>query len=194
MNTTTDAMKAKATLDKMRASLAAWLKFRKSNDDVASGKVPGKIAPAVLRQKLIAQRAAYEQPLADQLHQLLSEVMDSQSLPDPDLDEDPDAAAKLAAIAVLGRAEGERAAPLPQGMWSPGTIWPLALIGGLAVVAMFGISSAADVAKEHERIQCVQSGACTDSGFWLKAAAVAGLGYVGWRMYGHHLSPKHGGR
>jgi hypothetical protein len=182
---------AKAALDKMRVSLASWLKYRKTLDDIASGKRPGKTPPAVLRARLLQERFSTEQPLADNLHRLLSEVMDPHSLPAPDVARDPDAAAKLAAIAVLGRAEGEVPAPIAAGMWTPGTIWPFAILGGVLLVLMFGISSAAEVAKEKERLACVREGACTDSGFWVKMAAVAGLGYVGWRMYGHHLAPRH---
>lgn len=181
---------AKATLDKMRGSLVAWLKFRKVNDAIASGKTPGKTPADAFRARLAQTRFATEQPLADSLHQLLSEVMDPQALPSPDVVHDPDAAAKLAAIAVLGRAEGEAPAAVPQGVWTPGTIWPFAILAGVLLVIMQGISTAADVAKEKERIECVREGACTDSGFWVKMAAVAGLGYVGWRMYGHHLEPK----
>lgn len=187
-----DATQAKADLERMRRSLVDWLKYRKLNDEIASGKRPGKVPADQFRAELAEKRFDAEQPLADNLHQLLSEVMDPQQLPSPDVSRDPNAAAKLAAIAVLGRAEGEAPLPTPQGGFGIGTIWPLAAIAGVLIVIMHAISSAADVAKEKERLECVKAGACTDSGFWVKAAAVLGIGYVGWRVYGHHLTPKKG--
>jgi hypothetical protein len=44
------------------------------------------------------------------------------------------------------------------------------------------IRTMAEVAEEKERLACVQAGACTDYGFWLKAGGVAALVWVAWQM------------
>lgn len=172
---------AKAKLEGMKRSLKGWLEYRQKVDAVASGKVPGKVAPQVLAAKLRADRFAEEDALAGQLYQLLAQVIDPKRLPSPDVEQDPNAAAKLAVIAIVGGVEGDQPAPVAQG--GIGTIWPLALIAGVALVIMHGISSAADVAKEKEKTRCIQSGACTDSGFWVKAAALVGIAYVGYNSF-----------
>src|SRR5262249_44336065 len=135
-----------------------------------------------LKMNLARNRAAEEAPLAVHLHQLLSEIFDGSNLPDPDLAKDPDAAAKLAAIAISGKVPGEAATPAPTGMsW----VWPAVIVvGGIALVLTTLIRSNAETAQEKERLQCIQSGACTDYGFWLKVAGIATVGWILWDKVG----------
>jgi hypothetical protein len=46
------------------------------------------------------------------------------------------------------------------------------------------IKTAADVAKDKEEKACIQAGACTDYGFWLKAGGVTALLWLAWRELG----------
>lgn len=184
------AQKARVELAKMKRSLTQWLKYRRINDAVAAGhadrvpnallKTPGATAPpaAVARMNLARARRLDEEPLALHLHQLLSEVFDPSQLPSPDLNRNPNAAVQLAEIAVSGKLPGEVAGPTPTGIiW----LWPAVIVvGAIALVLTTVIRSQAEVAKEREHYECVKAGKCTDSGFWLKVAAV---GLVGWFVW-----------
>ena len=190
--TSAQAQRGKLELAKMRRSLASWLKFRLLNDQVALGKPvpppllkrPGAIrpSPAAMRQCLSAQRGEDEQALATQLYQLLAEVFDPKSLPEPNLANNPSAAVELARIAIAGKLPGEGIAPQEVGaIW----MWPLVIvIGVIGFVIMTSIRSSADVAKERERIECIKAGACTDSGFFLKLGAVAVIAWLVWDKLG----------
>jgi hypothetical protein len=191
--TSAQAQRGKIELGKMRRSLAAWLKFRTLNDKVAAGqpvpapllKRPGAVRPTAQAMSacLSAQRGQDEQALATQLHQLLGEVFDPQSLPNPDITKNPRAAVQLAQIAVAGKLPGEASSPAAQGaaIW----MWPLVIvIGVIGFVIMTSIRSSADVAKERERFECIKAGACTDSGFFLKLGAVAVIAWLAWDKLG----------
>lgn len=190
--TSQQAQRSKAEIQKMRTSLIEWLKYRRINDELASGKPlpspllkkPGarRSPVAVFAQQLHAQRGAEEGKLAMQLHQLLGEVFDPTSLPSPDLTKNPNAAVQLAEIAIAGKVPGELKAPTPQGIvW----LWPLVIVVGvIAFVITSAIRSSADVAKERERLECIKQGACTDYGFWLKVGAVAFVGWIVWDRLG----------
>lgn len=191
--TSAQAKRSKLELQRMRGSLASWLKYRRINDAVAAGqpvpapllKRPGarRSPTAELMAALHSQRAAHESVLAMQLHQLLSEVFDPQSLPDPDVGKRPTAAVELAEIAIAGKLPGEKTVtPTAQGfIW----LWPLVVVvGAIAFVITSSIRSSADVAKEKERLECIKQGACTDTGFWVKLGAVAFVGWIVWDKMG----------
>lgn len=190
--TSQNAQQAKAELAKMRRSLARWLKFRGMNDKIASGQAgslpspilrrPGSVPPAaaVMLLKLSRQRQATEADLAAQLYQLLAEVFDPQSLPNPDIAVNPGAAVQLANIAIAGQLPSANA-PTAQGSW----VWPVVIIvGAIAIVAMTAIKSSADNAQNAEEIACIEAGKCTDSGFWLKFGAIAVVGWIAWDKMG----------
>lgn len=168
--TAASAQQSKRALGKMRGSLKAWLRFRTLND--TSPSTP----------QLARVRAANEQVLADQLHELMAEVFDGQSLPSPDLSKNPQGAVELAQLAIAGKLPGEQGAPTAQGfVW----LWPTVfIVGAIAYVIATQITSSADVAKETERYQCIQSGKCTDYGFWLKLAGIVTVGWIVWDKFG----------
>lgn len=185
--TSQQAKASKVELDKMRSSLAAWLKYRRINDQIAAGKGPlppllkrpgaKRSGAAAFAQRMREQRATAEGRLAQRLHQLLSEVFDPASLPSPDVAKNPDAAAQLAEIAIAGKLPGERATAA-DGLGFL-FFWPVIVVAGvIAFVITTKIRSDADVAMEREKYECIKQGACTDTGFWLKVAAVGGVGYL----------------
>jgi hypothetical protein len=117
--------------------------------------------------------------MATQLYELLSATIGPEGLPSPELSKDPDATVRLAQIALNGTPLSEAASPQAQG------ILPLLIVaGGVVLVASSAISSMADLAAEKERIKCIQSGACTDYGFWLKVGAVGFVGWFAWEKLG----------
>lgn len=181
--TVNEKVRAEREIRRMRSSLAAWLKYRKRNDDVALGKVKGRL-PAHVVAKMLPHRRDWvlEQNLALELHALLSEVLDAAALPNPDISKDPNAAVKLAKIAIAGKLPEEASGPQAQGLiW----LWPAVIVVGLVLVTiMTKIRSDADVAKEKERVECIKMGACTDYGFWLKLGAIVVAGWVVWDKFG----------
>ncbi len=177
-----EVKKAKAKLASMRRSLGNWLDYRGRIDHVANGGMPGK--RATQREMAIAwnqihQRPRYEQQLATRLHGLLSTIEPDLVLPEPDLSGHPDAAVRLAEVAIFGPPAALAGFPVAT-TW----MWPALIVGGLLVAVTVGINAAADVATEKERIACIQAGACTDYGFWLKGAAVVGLAWFVWKELG----------
>lgn len=181
-------VRAQVQLDLMKGTLAKWLHFRSLNDRVLSGAVvPSKVPPQAARQLIGAARdMEHEQRLADQLHALLEHVMPNAALPSPDVASNPNAAAQLAAIAVTGQAPVLQAsgAQALSGFASSPYMWPALIVGGLLVVAVTAIRSAAEVAMHAEEQACIQSGACTDYGFWIRAAGVVFLGWFAWEKLG----------
>jgi hypothetical protein len=192
--TTQQAQLARAELSKMRRALTRWLHYRQINDAVAAGqarqvpnallKRPGAQPPPAAVAKLANDRArrANEETLALHLHQLLSEVFDAGTLPSPNLNADPNAAVKLAAIAISGKLPGEQATPTATGfIW----LWPAVIVvGAIALVLTTMIRSNAEIAMDRERTECIKAGKCTDSGFWLKVGAVAVVGWFVWDKAG----------
>jgi hypothetical protein len=172
-----DVANAKAELDRMKRSLAGWLKYRQLNDAVVAGTAPTK-KPRAFAAEVVTQSRDWgaEQRLAKQLYVLLSESFPSVKLPESDVTKNPQAAVQLATIAIHGPGPAV-ASPQAQGMawW-----WPAIVVGGLLLAVTTAIKSAADVAKEKEHIACIQAGACTDYGFWLKAGGIAALLYIAW--------------
>lgn len=140
------------------------------------------LPPSVIRKTLDDERFYDEQDLARQLHQLLVECGANIDLPSPNVAADPNAAVRLAEIVLKGACPGETVdAPQAQGI-----VWFVLAIPLAAVVLVISqvIKSKADVAKERERIRCIQSGHCTDYGFWLKVASVGIVGWLAWDKFG----------
>jgi hypothetical protein len=192
--TKSQALEAKHELKRMRRALAKWLKYRAINDAIASGnasrvptplfKTPGSKAPsaAVMALRLRSQRAGRDQELALRLHQLLSEVFDSATLPNPDVGKNPNAAADLAKLALGGKLPGETSSPHAQGIiW----LWPLVIVvGAIAFVITSSIRSSAERAAEHEKYECIKAGKCTDTGFWMKLGGIALVSWIIWDKAG----------
>lgn len=173
-----DVQRAKVELDRMRGSLKAWLKFRTLNDAVVAGTAPTK-KPRAFAREVIAQSRDWdaEAKLAKQLYVLLSETMPGVQLPEPNVVVNPQAAVQLAQIALNGPPSSS---PQAQGAWY--TSWPIMIVGGLLLAITVTVSSIANVAKDREEKACIQAGACTDSGFWLKIGGVSMLVYIAWQM------------
>lgn len=173
---------AKRELARMKRSLKSWLRYRRKNDRVARGEIKARV-PAYLAARTLQRDRDYagEQKLADDLYVLLSQLHNPAELPVPDVAADPNAAVKLATIAITGTLGAEASGPQAQG------IVPLVIMvagGVLLLTATSFISNRAEVQKEKERLKCIRDGACTDYGFWLKAASVAVLGYFVWEKTG----------
>lgn len=182
--TTSDVQSAKATLNSMRMALSQWLTLRAKNDALAAGRIRTDKPVAFVRQVIEQNRdMAHEGKLAKQLYVLLTESFPeaASSIPMPDVSVDPNAAVALAKIAVLGRVPSSASSASSVGAISM-TSWPILIVGGLLLAVTTAISSAAEVAKEKERIACIEAGACTDYGFWLKAGGIAAIAYVAWQI------------
>jgi hypothetical protein len=169
---------ADAALKKMKKSLQSWLKFRQRMDDYVMLN-PNSPSRGTLR----GDRYAAEQDLAENLYALLSEAgIDPSSLPSPDVARDPDAAVKLADIALEGKAPSEVASAQSQGI-----VWfVLAIpIAGVVLVLSQLIKSKAELAAQKERNRfCAESNTCTDSGFWLKWTGIVIVGWLAWDKFG----------
>lgn len=181
-----DISRASAELAAMRSSLRGWLKYRQMNDLILAGTAPTKI-PLAQAQALvkIARTSAAEQDLADKLRALLAEVMPDAMLPNADLRSNPNGAAQLAEIALTGQVPVMQASPaLGSVSVTHPWLWPVLIVGGLLLAVTTAIRTAADVAKDAEEKACIKAGACTDYGFWLKTAAVLGIGVYAWKELG----------
>ncbi len=189
--TTGEVQKAAAELARMRSSLAGWLRYRTLNDRVLAGTTLVR-KPLGYAQRVVAQSRdrAVEQDLADKLHALLEVVMSGQDLPNADLRSNPAGAVQLAQVALMGGTGGTQGTQVASptatgGLLSVGHpwLWPVLIVGGLLITVTTAIKTAADVAKDHEEKACIEAGACTDYGFWLKAGGVAVLAWMAW----HHM-------
>ena len=184
--TPTEKAKAERRIKSMRRSLKRWLKKRRINDEAAMGKRKAKVPAHILAKTLpLARDWALEQRLAIQLHGLLSEFMDASQLPNADIAKGPNAAVKLAQVAISGKLPNEANTPTPQGILPVLFIWPILIVVGMVMFTIMSkISSDADLAELKEHNRCVETGACTDSGFWLKMGAIAVVGWVVWDKLG----------
>jgi len=191
--TTAEVQQAASELARMRGALASWLKYRTINDRVLAGTAQVR-KPMPYAQRVVASRrdVAVEQDLANKLSALLGAIMPGQMLPSSDLSSNPQGAVELAQIALTGGAAGPAATG---GFATPGWLsWPVLIVGGLLLVALTAIKSAADVAKDQEEKACIEVGACTDYGFWLKAGGVAVLAWLAWEKLGiKHTFTRKGG-
>jgi hypothetical protein len=187
---TTNAVRtAAAELEKMKRSLRGWLKYREINDRVLVGAGKTKLPPGIAKRMIAQTRdIAVEQDLADKLHALLSELMPGVTLPSSNLTDNPQAAVSLAKIALRGQAPAPAAQAAVDGIFtSPAShpwLWPVLIVGGLLLAVTTAVKTAADVAKEREHYACIQSGGCTDYGFWLKAGGFTILAWFAWTQLG----------
>lgn len=185
--TTTEVQRAARELDKMRGSLASWLKYRTLNDGVLAGTARVR-KPLAYAQRVVAgtRDMSVEQDLAMKLHALLSEVMKGKPLPDPDLRSNPAGAVQLAQLALMGPSVSHPAAT--GGLFSAGVthpwLWPALIVAGVLLTVTTAIKTAADIAKDREEKACIEAGACTDYGFWLKAGGVVAIAWFAWREMG----------
>ena len=176
---TNDVRRARLELDRMNSALRSWLKFRTLNDAVAAGVAPTTKPREFAREVVIQGRDwAGEQRLANQLYVLLRESFPDSYIPVANVTADPNAAVKLALMAINGPGL-ELNSPTPQGqVW----LWPVLIVGGLLLAVTTAIKTEADIQKDKEEKACITAGACTDYGFWLRAGGVAALAWVAWQM------------
>lgn len=191
--TKTQVMTAAQELASMRRSLASWLKYRTLNDSVLAGRKTDIKYPLPYAQRVIAgsRDLSIEQDLATKLSVLLAEVMPDVQLPSADLRQNPNAAVELANIALVGASPRPSALRQAGGGMALGNVgathpwlWPVLIVGGLLLAVTTAIKTAADLAAEKERLACIQAGACTDFGFFLKAGGILMIAYVAWNQFG----------
>lgn len=184
--TTQEVQSAAKELAKMRSSLSAWLKYRTLNDQVLAGTAKTRKPMAYAQRVITTTRdMAAEQDLATNLTALLEVVMPGQTLPSADVTQNPNAAVQLAQLALAGASTvSSPTATGSLGFMSHPYMWPALIVLGVAFVATSAISSYADVAKQREQDACIEAGACTDYGYWLKAGAVVVLAYFAWEKFG----------
>src|SRR5262245_2762103 len=184
--TTTEVKAAAAELARMRASLASWLKYRTLNDRVAAGQAAVRKPVAYAKRVVTTSRdMSIEQDLASKLHALLEVVLKDQPLPDPDVRSNPQAAVQLASVALTGGAAVS--SPTATGSLVAGShpwLWPALIVAGVLITVTTAIKTAADVAKDREEKACIEAGACSDFGFWLKAGGILALAWLAWRELG----------
>jgi len=193
--TTPDVQAAATELQRMRRSLAMWLKYRSIGDRVLAGTAPVR-KPLGYAQRVVATARAegFEQDLATRLASLLSALMPGQPLPNADLSANPQGAVQLAQIALQGGAvAGGPSATGGLGVAAHPWLWPVLIVGGLLLVVTTAIKTQADLAAQREQNACIEAGACTDYGFWLKAGGVLFLAWFAWEKLGGRDLLKKGG-
>ena len=174
--------KSRQALNNMRGELKSWLRFRRMNDDVATGKAKGKISRGRAAQRLPAIRDwDREQVLANDLYTLLAEVMDPRELPDPSK---TGSAVVLAEIVVAGKLPDETSPSDIGIIW----LWPAVVIFGVgAMVIMYKIKSDAEVLMQKEKMECIKTSgwlACAEAIDFIKIAAVGGAIWFAWEKLG----------
>lgn len=183
---TTDVQKAALELRRMRRSLQGWLKVRALNDRVMAGTITQIRTPLPYAQRVIAARRdmGAEQDLATKLSALLGEILPDAMLPNADLTQNPNGAVQLAQIAITGQVPVQALGPQPTAGLAHPWLWPALIVGAVLLTVTTAIKTAADVAKDQEEKACIEAGACTDYGFWLKAGGVVALVWFAWRELG----------
>lgn len=150
---------AKQVLARMQGSLKSWLRYRDLNDK------------AGLTQADVADRAQHEHMLKARLLELLAQVHPGAQLPDD---------VRELGLIALGRMQ-------PNALQAQG-LWPIVIAAGAAVLVLgHAISSYADVAKERERLRCIEKvGAwqCDPVGQTVKYGIYFLAGYVIWNNLG----------
>lgn len=177
---------AAAELGRMRRALVSWLKYRSLNDQVMAGTARVRKPLAYAQRAVSAGRdMQIEQDLADKLHALLSSLMPDHPMPNPDLSVNPQGAVQLAHVALQGGtvASGPSATGSILGAGHP-WLWPVLIVGGLLLVTLTAIKTQADLAAQREQNACIEAGACTDYGFWLKAGGALFLAWFAWEKLG----------
>lgn len=185
--TTREVQTAADDLAKMRGSLSSWLRYRTLNDRVLAGTATVR-KPLAYAQRVVsgARDMALEQDLATKLHALLEVVLPGQQLPDADLGMNPTGAVQLAQVALMGGAVVSTP-PATGGLFTAGAhpwLWPVLIVGAVLITITTAIKTAADVAKDSEEKACIEAGACTDYGFWLKAGGILAVGWFAWTQMG----------
>lgn len=183
--TATEVKKAALELARMRGSLIAWLKYRKTNDAVMAGTARVR-KPLGYAQRVVAgsRDMSVEQDLATKLHALLSEVLKGKALPNPDLSQNPDGAVQLSQLALLSGSEVASPTSTDGFLGGHPWLWPALIVAGVLITVTTAIKTAADVAKDREEKACIEAGACTDYGFWLKAGGLVAIAWFAWRELG----------
>lgn len=175
--------RAKAELDKMQGSLRKWLKYRTLVDQVASGNATTSKPVSYAQYVASSQQAQRsEQELATRLSLLLAQVYPDMTLPNASVVANPSAAVQLAQIA-LGQMPAQQAAPVTTSGMAPWVL-PVIIASALLIGITTAIKSAADVAMEKEHDACIEAGACTDYGMWLKWGGVVALAWFAWEKMG----------
>lgn len=184
--TSTSVGKASAELAAMKRSLTGWLKYRTLNDAVLAGNAATRVPKTIAARMISSSRdMAIEQELADRLYTLLTEIEPNADLPNVDIRSNPNAAVQLAQIAVSGNVPiKSQTAAMSGVMTTHPWLWPVLIVGGLLLGVTTAVKTAADVAKEREHYACIQAGACTDYGFWLKAGGITVLAWFAWTKLG----------
>ncbi len=191
--TTMDVHQAAVELAKMKRSLKSWLKYRQLGDAILAGTAPSLKKPLAYAQNIILSyrtnvAAVTDQDLANKLYALLSEVMPDAQLPSADLTANPTATSDLAQIAITGQAPLASTVATPTATSGVGVthpwLWPVLIVGGLLLAVTTAIKSAADVASQSEHDACIEAGACTDYGMWLKAGGIVMLAWFAWTQLG----------
>lgn len=175
--TAQEVAQTKAELKRLQGSLRKWLKFRKGRDEMAAGTRPSRVPPRVLAKTLVETRDwAHEQRIALRLHALLSEIMDANTLPNPDVSKDPNAAVKLAELVVSKKLTTELPAPQAQGIL-PLLALPIVALAGFATIAFIVSSNNdAELAAQKERQQyCLERGPLTLECMPIVEIGIAGL-------------------
>lgn len=184
--TTTEVQQASAELARMRRALGAWLKFRGLNDQVLAGTAAVR-KPITYGQRVVmaSRDMGVEQDLATKLSALLQVVMPGQPLPDVDVTSNPDAAVQLAQMALAG-GQAVSSPTATSGLLGGAHpwLWPLLIVGAVFLTVTTAIATAADVAKDAEEKACIEAGACTDYGFWLKVGGIAVAAWFVWDRMG----------
>lgn len=184
--TAPEVQQAAVELQRMRRSLQSWLKYRSLNDQVLAGSARVR-KPIGYGQRVVASARAsgYEQDLANKLSALLTSLMPGQPLPDANLSTNPQGAVQLAQIALQGG--GVVTSPTATGNVAAAShpwLWPVLIVGGLLLVVTTAIKTSADLAAQQEQNACIEAGACTDYGFWLKAGGALFIAWFAWERLG----------
>jgi hypothetical protein len=183
--TTNEVKKAALELARMRGSLTAWLKFRTINDSVMAGTLRTR-KPLGYAQSVVAgsRDMSVEQDLATKLHALLSEVMKGKALPNPNLSQNPNGAVELSQLALMSGSAVASPVATDGFLGGHPWLWPALIVAGVLITVTTAIKTAADVAKDREEKACIEAGACTDYGFWLKAGGLVAVAWFAWREMG----------
>lgn len=176
--TSTGIAKASSELAGMRRSLKTWLSYRTLNDAVLAGTAPTRKPLAYAQRAVRSMRdVAAETDLAVKLRTLLSTINPDSPLPTD--------AVSLAQIAISGQFPPSAPSGVGGLFSSPHpALWPALIVGGLLIGFTTYVKTQADVAAQKEHDACIEAGACTDYGFWLKAGGVAAVAWFAWRELG----------
>lgn len=184
--TTTQVQKAATELSRMRRALTQWLRYRTLNDQILAGTARVR-RPLPYAQRVVAasRDRQVEQDLATKLYAILTVTMPGYPLPGPDVFSNPEAAVQLAKLAIAGASPAP--GPAATGGIFTGShpwLWPVLIVGAVLLTVTTAISTAADVAKDREQKACIEAGACTDYGFWLKVGGIAVVAWLAWEKMG----------